>query len=239
MSRRILLVEDDRDIAYLLELHLRDLCNEVVQVFDGQAGLALAQTQPFNLIILDLGLPGMDGLEVCRQLRKQQGYTPILMLTARTSEADRVLGLDVGADDYLTKPFGILELVARVKAIFRRMDRIEAAPDKDNVQTTFQCGDLRVDMERRAVSLRDKTVELTAKEFDLLVHFAQHPGRVYSRGQLLDLIWGYGHDGYEHTVNSHINRLRAKIEHNPAEPAYILTVWGVGYKFADPPSFTE
>jgi DNA-binding response OmpR family regulator len=234
MSRRILVVEDDRDIAYLLDLHLRDLCDEVVQAFDGQAGLAVAQAQPFSLIILDLGLPGMDGLELCRKLRRQESYTPILMLTARTSEADRVLGLDVGADDYLTKPFGILELVARVKAIFRRMDRVAAAADK--AQTRFQYKDLRIDTERREVNLCDNPVELTAKEFDLLVHFAQHPGRVYTRSQLLDLIWGYGHDGYEHTVNSHINRLRAKIEHNPAEPDYILTVWGVGYKFADPDS---
>lgn len=234
MARRILVVEDDRDIAYLLNLHLRDLCDELVQAFDGQAGLALAQAQPFSLIILDLGLPGMDGLELCRKLRKNETYTPILMLTARSAEADRVLGLDVGADDYLTKPFGILELVARVKAIFRRMDRVAAGADK--TPTLFQCRDLRIDTERRAVSLRDVRVDLTAKEFDLLVHFVQHPGRVYTRSQLLDLIWGYGHDGYEHTVNSHINRLRAKIELNLAEPDYILTVWGVGYKFADPDS---
>jgi DNA-binding response OmpR family regulator len=231
-SRRILVVEDDRDIAYLLNLHLRDLCDEIVQAFDGKSGLALAQTQAFSLIILDLGLPGMDGLEVCRKLRNQEAYTPILMLTARTSEADRVLGLDVGADDYLTKPFGILELVARVKAIFRRMDRVASTTDK--TQTAFQHQGLHIDTERREVSLCGKTVELTAKEFDLLVHFVQHPGRVYTRSRLLDLIWGYGHDGYEHTVNSHINRLRAKIERNPAEPTYILTVWGVGYKFADP-----
>ena len=234
MTRRILVVEDDRDIAYLLNLHLRDLCDEVVQAFDGQAGLSLAQAQPFSLIILDLGLPGMDGLELCRKLRRRESYTPILMLTARSSEADRVLGLDVGADDYLTKPFGILELVARVKAIFRRMDRVAAVSDK--AQTTFECKDLRIDTERREVSLRGTRVELTAKEFDLLLHFVQHPGRVYTRSQLLDLIWGYGHDGYEHTVNSHINRLRGKIERNPTEPDYILTVWGVGYKFADPDS---
>ena len=234
MSRRILVVEDDRDIAYLLNLHLRDLCDEVVQAFDGPGGLALAQAQSFSLIILDLGLPGMDGLELCRKLRKQESHMPILMLTARTSEADRVLGLDVGADDYLTKPFGILELVARVKAIFRRMDRVAATTDK--TQTAFQYQDLHIDTQRREVNLRGKGVELTAKEFDLLVHFIQHPGRVYTRSQLLDLIWGYGHDGYEHTVNSHINRLRAKIERNPAEPDYILTVWGVGYKFTGPDS---
>lgn len=234
MSRRVLVVEDDRDIAYLLELHLRDLCSEVVQAFDGEAGLAEAQSQRFDLIILDLTLPRLDGLDVCRRLRAQKHYTPILMLTARSSEADRVLGLDVGADDYLTKPFGVLELVARVKAIFRRIER--ATTPTDSGADIFVVGDLRVDVTRRAVRLCDRVVELTAKEFDLLAHFAQHPGRVYTRGQLLDLIWGYGHDGYEHTVNSHINRLRAKIESNPAAPRYILTVWGIGYKFADAPA---
>lgn len=234
MSRRVLVVEDDRDIAHLLELHLRDLCSEVVQVFDGEAGLAEVQSQRFDLIILDLTLPGLDGLDVCRRLRAQKHYTPILMLTARSSEADRVLGLDVGADDYLTKPFGVLELVARVKAMFRRMER--ATTSTDSGADIFVVGDLRVDVTRREVRLCDRVVELTAKEFDLLAHFAQHPGRVYTRGQLLDLIWGYGHDGYEHTVNSHINRLRAKIESNPAAPRYILTVWGIGYKFADTPA---
>ncbi|MHB8472287.1 MAG: response regulator transcription factor [Gammaproteobacteria bacterium] len=234
MSRRVLVVEDDRDIAHLLELHLRDLCSEVVQVFDGEAGLAEAQSQRFDLIILDLTLPRLDGLDVCRRLRAQKHYTPILMLTARSSEADRVLGLDVGADDYLTKPFGVLELVARVKAMFRRMER--AITSTDSGADIFVVGDLRVDVTRREVRLCDRVVELTAKEFDLLAHFAQHPGRVYTRGQLLDLIWGYGHDGYEHTVNSHINRLRAKIESNPAAPRYILTVWGIGYKFADTPA---
>lgn len=231
MSRRVLIVEDDRDIAHLLELHLRDLCSDVVQVYDGGAGLAEAQRQHFDLIILDLTLPGMDGLDVCRRLRTQQTYTPILMLTARSSEADRVLGLDVGADDYLSKPFGVLELVARVKAIFRRMER--TSPPADSASDVLLVGDLRVDVVRREVRLGNSPIDLTAKEFDLLAHFARHPGRVYTRGQLLDLIWGYGHDGYEHTVNSHINRLRAKIERNPAAPHYILTVWGVGYKFAD------
>lgn len=231
MSRRVLVVEDDRDIAHLLELHLRDLCSDVVQVYDGAAGLAEAQRQHFDLIILDLTLPGMDGLDVCRRLRTQQTYTPILMLTARSSEADRVLGLDIGADDYLSKPFGVLELVARVKAIFRRMER--TSPPADSASDVLLAGDLRVDVVRREVRLGNSPIDLTAKEFDLLAHFARHPGRVYTRGQLLDLIWGYGHDGYEHTVNSHINRLRAKIERNPAAPHYILTVWGVGYKFAD------
>lgn len=231
MSRRVLVVEDDRDIAHLLELHLRDLCSELIQVFDGAAGLATAQRQHFDLIILDLTLPGIDGLDVCRRLRAQQTYTPILMLTARSSEADRVLGLDVGADDYLVKPFSVLELAARVKAIFRRMEH--AGPAGDSAGDVLTANELRIDVARREVRLGSNAVDLTAKEFDLLVHFARHPGRVFTRGQLLDLIWGYGHDGYEHTVNSHINRLRAKIETDPAAPRYILTVWGIGYKFSD------
>ena len=176
MSRRVLVVEDDRDIAHLLELHLRDLCSEVIQVFDGEAGLAEVQSQRFDLIILDLTLPGLDGLDVCRRLRAQKHYTPILMLTARSSEADRVLGLDVGADDYLTKPFGVLELVARVKAMFRRVER--ASTSTGSGADIFVVGDLRVDVTRREVRLCDRVVELTAKEFDLLAHFAQHPGRV-------------------------------------------------------------
>jgi DNA-binding response OmpR family regulator len=154
------------------------------------------------------------------------------MLTARSSEVDRVLGLEVGADDYLTKPFSIRELLARVKALFRRIDALKSSPVASSGQI-IQRGSLIIDSEKRKVTLYGKAIELTAKEFDLLVQFAKHPGRVYSRSQLLDLVWGYGHDGYEHTVNSHINRLRAKIEENPAKPLYILTVWGIGYQFAE------
>lgn len=178
-------------------------------------------------------LPGMEGLEVCRRLRAKPPYTPILMLTAKSSELDRVLGLEVGADDYLTKPFSIRELVARVKALFRRVEAI-GTQGSPGPQKTIRAGDLIIDVEKRKVMLESKQADLTAKEFDLLLQFAQHPGRVYTRSQLLDLVWGYAHDGYEHTVNSHINRLRAKIEEDPARPRYILTVWGVGYKFAEP-----
>ena len=155
------------------------------------------------------------------------------MLTARGDEMDRILGLEMGADDYVTKPFSIRELMARVKAIFRRIDKLQSdnLPDRPAV---IRSGDLMIDPERRMVSLNGKTVDLTAKEFDLLLHFARHAGRVFSRTQLLDTVWGYGHDGYEHTVNSHINRLRAKIEKNPAQPEYVLTVWGVGYKLQTP-----
>jgi DNA-binding response OmpR family regulator len=178
-------------------------------------------------------LPELEGLELCRRLRAQPDYTPILMLTAKSTELDRVVGLEVGADDYLTKPFGIRELLARVKALFRRMDAMSAS-GPSAARERIEIGELVIDVEKRKVSGEDGPVELTAKEFDLLVQFARHPGRVYTRSQLLDLVWGYGHESYQHTVNSHINRLRSKIEKDPAKPRYIMTVWGVGYKFSEP-----
>ena len=232
MSRRILVIEDNKDLAHLLEIHLRDLSYEVDVAFDGDKGIAMADAENYNLIILDLMLPGLDGLEICRRLRTRPPYTPILMLTAKSSELDRVLGLEMGADDYVTKPFSIRELMARVKAIFRRIEQVKSEQEAGD-QAIIHAGDLTIDPEKRKVSIKGEPIDFTAKEFDLLLHFAKHPGRVYTRSQLLDEVWGYGHDGYEHTVNSHINRLRAKIEENPAQPRYILTVWGVGYKFAE------
>src|SRR5712691_11201273 len=231
MPRKILVIEDDQDIARLVELHLHDLGYEVHLAHDGVAGFKQALSKPYDLIILDLMLPGMEGLELCRNLRTKPNYSPILMLTAKSTELDRVLGLEVGADDYLTKPFSVRELLARVKALFRRVEALglQVSP---GAQKTIQAGDLVIDVEKRKVTLRGKSVDLTAKEFDLLLQFARHPGRVYTRAQLLDLVWGYAHEGYEHTVNSHINRLRAKIESDPARPQYILTVWGIGYKFS-------
>jgi len=232
MSRKILVIEDNKDLARLLELHLRDLTYDVDLAFDGDAGWTQIKSQSYDLIVLDLMLPGIDGLEICRRLRSQPAYTPILMLTSKSTELDRVLGLELGADDYVTKPFSIRELMARVKAIFRRIDELQSDRRQDN-QSLIRAADLVIDPQRRAVSLGDRSIDLTAKEFDLLLYFARHAGRVFTRSQLLDEVWGYGHDGYEHTVNSHINRLRAKIEANPAHPGYILTVWGVGYKFAE------
>ena len=230
--RKILVIEDDRDIARLVELRLHDLGYEVQLAHDGVSGLKQALSKPYNLIILDLMLPGIEGLEVCRNLRAKPNYTPILMLTAKSTELDRVLGLEVGADDYLTKPFSIRELVARVKALLRRMEAL-GSQLASGEQHTIRAGDLSIDAEKRTVTLRGKSVDLTAKEFDLLLQFAQHPGRAYTRSQLLDLVWGYAHAGYEHTVNSHINRLRAKIERDPAHPQYVLTVWGIGYRFSE------
>jgi DNA-binding response OmpR family regulator len=233
MPRRVLIIEDDKDIAHLVELHLRDKGYEVRLAFDGNAGIEQALSKPHDLIILDLMLPGVDGLEICRRLRAAATYTPILMLTSRSSELDRVLGLETGADDYLTKPFSIPELLARVKALFRRVEVLKSEAAQQSNET-IQTGNLVVDVEKRKVTLRGNPVTLTAKEFDLLRHFMNYPGRVFTRKQLLNVVWGYGYEGYEHTVNSHINRLRAKIEDNPAQPFYILSVRGVGYKFSDP-----
>jgi len=232
MSRRILVIEDNRDLGDLVRLHLSDLPAQVDVAADGASGLARAQRQRYDLVVLDLMLPGLDGLEVCRRLRESGSYTPILMLTAKSSEMDRVLGLELGADDYLTKPFSLPELVARVKAIFRRVEALAAAPEAAGLGVIERDG-LSIDCAKRRVSVEGKQVDLTSREFDLLVHFALHPGRVYKRAQLLDQVWGHGYEGYEHTVNSHINRLRAKIEKDPASPRYIQTVWGVGYRFAD------
>lgn len=231
MSRKILVVEDNQDLAQLLAMHLRDTGYTVETVGEGTAALSKARGA-YDLVILDLMLPGMDGLEICRRLRAESVFVPILMLTSKSSELDRVLGLEMGADDYLTKPFSIQELLARVKAIFRRIDNVNRAAPAEAEQR-LAAGDLAIDLDRRTVMRANESIELTAREFDLLVFFVQHPGRVYTRTQLLDQVWGYGHDGYEHTVNSHINRLRAKIEADAAQPRYILTVWGVGYKFME------
>ncbi len=230
-KKHVLIVEDHQDIASLIKMHLSDMNCEVVHAADGLQGLQRAEQEQFDLIILDLMLPNMDGLEICRRIRAQSHYTPILMLTSKSSELDRVLGLEVGADDYVSKPFSIRELIARVKAQFRRGDATGGPEDSDT--SILEYGDLLIDTDKRTVSIDTRRIDLTAKEFDLLLQFIMHPGRVYSRAQLLDMVWGYGHEGYEHTVNSHINRLRGKIERDPARPEYILTVWGVGYKFND------
>jgi len=231
MTKKILVIEDNADIARLVMVNLRGKQLHVDHAADGRTGLDMARTGNYDMTILDLMLPEVDGLDICRTLRDEKVFTPILMLTARTSELDRVLGLEVGADDYLTKPFSVPELVARVNAILRRSERYQAesvAPPG----APLQFGELQVDPDRRQVRIADHNIELTAREFDLLWHFASHPERVFTRNQLLDSVWGYGHAGYEHTVNSHINRLRGKIEADPAKPRYVITVWGVGYKFS-------
>jgi DNA-binding response OmpR family regulator len=237
VSRRVLVVEDDVDIGRLVSLQLTELGCDCRVVGDGITALNEARAGNYDLVILDVMLPRLDGLEICRRLRQGGSETPILMLTAKAAELDRVLGLELGADDYLTKPFSMPELAARVKGIFRRAERTAAAQaahaDGAPQAQRIECEGLAIDMLRHEVRLRGQPVELTAKEFELLVCFARCPGRVFTRAQLLDQVWGYSHAGYEHTVNSHINRLRNKIERDPGNPDYIQTVWGVGYKFAE------
>lgn len=229
MHKNVLIIEDDEHIAELVRLHLSDAGHQPQVCHDGDDGWAQYQQTQFDLVILDIMLPRLDGLEICKRIRAdQQQYTPILMLTSKTTELDRVLGLELGADDYLTKPFSLLELIARVKALLRRVNALSSPASNDQL---MEFDSLTIDPARREVGRNGILLELTAKEFDLLLHFAQHPGQVFSRLQLLDQVWGYSHDGYEHTVNSHINRLRAKVEDDPKNPLFIKTVWGVGYQF--------
>ncbi|MCI0697833.1 response regulator transcription factor [candidate division KSB1 bacterium] len=233
-ASKILIVEDDPYVADLVEIHLKDLGYELDRAADGFSGLQKAQEHGYALVILDLMLPKLDGLEVCKRIRAENRYTPILMLTAKSEELDKVLGLELGADDYLTKPFSVRELTARIKALFRRIEADREKTDKKDKTAELIFDELRISIEKRKVTLSGQPIELTAKEFDLLALFASHPGRAYSRQELLDLVWGHHFDGYDHTVNSHINRLRSKIEKNPAEPKFIQTVWGVGYRFVEP-----
>ncbi len=229
MKKRILIIEDDQDINNLIAMNLKDMNHDVDTCDNGKRGFQMAMKGNYDVMVLDLMLPEMDGLEICRSLRAANIFTPILMLTARDSEADRVVGLEMGADDYLTKPFSVRELQARVKAMLRRVDMMTKSKKVESDQLEFD--DLTIDAAKRLVMLNNAEIELTSTEFDLLLYMARQPSLVFSRTQLLDNVWGYQHSGYEHTVNSHINRLRNKLETDPAKPKYILTVWGVGYKF--------
>jgi DNA-binding response OmpR family regulator len=232
-QKRILIVEDDSDIAEMLGLHLREERYEIVHCARGDDGLRRLEQEAWDILILDLMLPGVDGLEICRRARAMPGYTPIIIISARSSETHRIVGLELGADDYLAKPFSVLELIARVKALLRRVEAL-AKGGAGQSGATMRLGKLLIDPLARAASLAGSPLELTPLEFDLLHFFARHPGKVFSRMGLLDAVWGYNHEGYEHTVNTHINRLRAKIETDPAQPACIVTVWGHGYKFLPP-----
>ena len=233
MEHRILVIEDQRDIAELVRMHIRDLGHQVDLAQDGDEGLAKAQTGKYDLVVLDVMLPRRDGLDVVRQLRMERNPVPVLMLTARSAEIDRVLGLELGADDYLTKPFSIPELQARIKAMLRRAELLQR-PVRQDAERIAVGGSLVIDTASREVRIDGAPVSLTSKEFDLLLHFARNPGRVFSRMQLLDAVWGTTFEGYEHNVNTHINRLRAKIERDPAAPRYVLTVRGAGYRFSNP-----
>ena len=232
--KKILIIEDDPAIVDLLEIHLKDMHFQVDKSYHGGEGLQAALKGMHDLIILDIMLPEVDGIEICRTLRAKEVHTPIIMLTARSEEIDKVLGLETGADDYLTKPFSVREFMARVKSTMRRreMDLSEAG-DAHTKKKLIVFDKLEIDEEKRLVRLNNDRVELTPKEFDLLLLLASNPGRSYSRDKLLNLVWGYEYKGYEHNVNSHINRLRTKIEPDLSAPKYILTTWGVGYRFAD------
>jgi two-component system OmpR family response regulator/two-component system alkaline phosphatase synthesis response regulator PhoP len=229
-AARVLLVEDDDHIRELVELHLQLEGLTVASTRDGNDGLARARAESFELIVLDLMLPGLDGVTVCRAIRRdsRNADTPILMLTARRDEADKVLGLDSGADDYLTKPFGVRELVARVRALLRRRRPImgEHAP-------AVQAGDLSIEPARRQARLGERDIELTAHEFDLLYVLAANRGIVFSREALVQRVWGEDTHITVRSVDTLVKRLRRKLEVDPADPRFILTVWGSGYKFAD------
>jgi len=227
---KALIIEDDQDIANLISIHLTDLEFEVDTSFDGKGGLLKALNNDYKIIILDIRLPGLDGFEVCKKIRLEKNQTPILMVTSKSEEIDKIIGLELGADDYLTKPFSIRELMARVKALVRRAETTRQHVETNDIQIIRFDG-IYINVTLRIVEVHGKPIELSPKEFDLLILFASNPGRTYTRVQLLDQVWGYQFEGYEHTVNSHINRLRSKIERNLNEPEFILTTWGVGYKF--------
>jgi two-component system, OmpR family, response regulator len=229
-SKRVLIVEDDAHIAELLILHLRDEGYTVEHAANGDDGLRLLEEQSWDALVLDLMLPGTNGLEICRRTRAMAHYTPTIITSARGSEVHRVLGLEVGADDYLAKPFSVVELVARLRALLRRVDALARA-SAEGAGAVRASGLAIFPLEREA-QLDGRRLDLTPREFDLLYFFAANPGKVFSRSELLDRVWGYRHSGYEHTVNTHINRVRAKIEADPTNPRRILTVWGRGYKLA-------
>ncbi len=247
---RLLLVEDDAAVADVVLLHLRGAGYDVEHAADGHMALRRIESQRWDLVLLDVMLPGTDGFEICRRLRAQElqaphgarGPVPIIMLSARTSEAERVLGLELGADDYLPKPFSMLELTARVRALLRRVDQLQARLREQPAEQMLQAGSLRIDVTRRKVHLAAAALNLTLREFDLLHFLARHPGQIFSRADLLRRVWGDGFDGFEHTVNSHINRLRTKLEGEggselalpDAAPRLIETVWGLGYRFNAP-----
>ncbi|MFN0185103.1 MAG: response regulator transcription factor [Aquabacterium sp.] len=230
MNEHLLLVEDDDAIADALRLHLEQAGYRLHREADGRHAMAAVDRQRWDLVLLDLMLPGADGWDVCRHLRARHADVPVIMLSARSAEAHRVLGLELGADDYLAKPFSMLELVARVRALLRRVEQLRnGAPA--GAAAHLRCGPFMLDTGRRQLRRDGQPVALTLREYDLLAFLVRHPGQAFGRGELLSRVWGDGFDGYEHTVNSHINRLRQKVEDDPRDPRRIVTVWGVGYRY--------
>jgi DNA-binding response OmpR family regulator len=238
-KKSALVIEDDKQIIELITMHLKDLGFEVDHALRGPEGADRALEKVYDIIVLDLMLPELDGFEICKRIREQNKQTPILMLTARSEELDKVLGLELGADDYITKPFGVRELIARVKALMRRVDVNRAAVKDEMQMNILQFDALTINLKNRTVAIDERLIELTRREFDLLELLASNPGQAFSRQQLLEMVWGYQFDGYNHTVNTHINRLRAKIEADPSNPKYVQTVWGHGYRFTHAKEFKK
>jgi len=230
--KQVLIIEDDTEISNVVSINLESHGIKTEQVHDGLLGLKRSKSGEFDLIILDIMLPGLDGISICRKLREENYDTPILMLTAKIDEIDLVLSLELGADDYMKKPFSMRELLARVGALIRRSEKTVNKMEEES-QAKLKFGELVIDYAKHQVFVREKILNLTVKEFELLNLFAKNPGRVFSRSDLLNTIWGYNFEGYEHTVNTHINRLRNKLETDPSNPKYLLTVWGLGYKFSE------
>ena len=230
INQKILIVEDDLDIAELLRVNLIDISMQCDFCHRGDKAVKLIVNNHYDLIILDLMLPGVSGIDICREVRLQKPYQPILMLTAKSSELDQIIGLEVGADDYMTKPFSIPALQARVRSIIRRSHSYAERQNLKQGENIKNIGGLYLDSLQRKAIFMNKELDLTALEFDLLNHFMAHPEQVFSRSQLLDKVWGYDHEGYEHTVNSHINRLRNKLNLITKGCDIIQTVWGVGYR---------
>ncbi len=233
VARRILVIEDDREMIDLLTMHLTAEGYQVDAAFDGVAGLRAFQSGNYGMVLLDWMLPSLSGIDVLREIRAVDTRTPVLMLTARGEETDKVLGLELGCDDYLTKPFSMRELAARIKVLRRRIERAEELARVAAGDSILDLGPLKIDHGKRKVTVDDRNVQLTVKEYDLLYTLASRPGRTFSRRQLLELVWDQDAEVYEHTVNSHVNRLRNKIEKNPNRPRLILTVWGIGYRFTE------
>ena len=227
MGKRILVVDDEKLIVKGLKFSLVQDGMEVDCAYDGEEALEAAKSTEYDLILLDVMLPKMNGLEVCQQIREFSDV-PIIMLTAKGEDMDKILGLEYGADDYITKPFNILEVKARIKAIMRRAGK-KAEPQVNS--NMLVKGEMRIDCESRRVMIGSKEINLTAKEFDLLELLAMNPNKVYSRDNLLNIVWGYEYPGDARTVDVHIRRLREKIETNPSDPKYVYTKWGVGYYF--------
>lgn len=232
----ILLIEDDDDLAELVQMHLKFQGHHVSRESSVAAGRNTYQQQSFDLVILDRGLPDGDGLDICHHLRQRQDWTPVLVLTARDGEMDKVDGLEADVDDYITKPFSVLEFQARVRNVLRRVNQVAEKPTPEKAEDgALNFGDLKIIPQLHQVSLNDKDVALTATEFTLLQFLATRPGRVYSKDELLDHVWNTNHAGYHHTVCSTINRLRSKLSLIGLRHHFIQTVWGVGYKFQPRP----